>query len=88
MTRQAVTPADLLGRIEVLNVICSKCDRRGRYRVQSIIREITLGGRLTEWLARISADCPRRNAGQFSDRCGVHSPDLARLSRGATWREP
>jgi hypothetical protein len=39
MTRQAVTPADLLGRIEMLNVVCSKCERRGRYRVQSIIRQ-------------------------------------------------
>ena len=44
MTRQAVTPADLLGRTEMLNVVCSKCDRRGRYRVQSIVREIGLDG--------------------------------------------
>jgi hypothetical protein len=28
--------------------------------VQSIIHEITLDGRLTDWFARISADCPRR----------------------------
>jgi hypothetical protein len=74
--------------IEVLNVVCSKCDRRGRYRVQSIIREITLDGRLTDWFARISADRPRRKAGQFSDWCGIHSPDLARLARGATWQAP
>ena len=39
MTRQAVTPADLLGRIDTLNVVCSKCERRGRYRVQTIVRE-------------------------------------------------
>jgi hypothetical protein len=32
MTREAITPADLLGRIEALNVVCSKCERRGRYR--------------------------------------------------------
>jgi hypothetical protein len=31
MTRQAVTPADLLGRIEAVNVVCSKCERRGRF---------------------------------------------------------
>jgi hypothetical protein len=88
MTRQAVTSADLLGRIEMLNVVCSKCERRGRYRVQSIIREVGLDGRLTDWFARISADCQRRKAGQFSDACGIHSPDLVRLARGATWREP
>lgn len=82
MTRQAVTPADLLGRIEALNVVCSKCERRGRYRVQSIIREVGLDGRLTDWFARISADCPRRKANQFSDWCGIHSPDLVRLARG------
>jgi hypothetical protein len=44
-----VTPADLLGRIEMLDVACSKCERRGRYRVQSIIREVELDGRLTDW---------------------------------------
>jgi hypothetical protein len=84
MTRQAVTPADLLGRTEMLNVVCSKCDRRGRYRVQSIVREVGLDGQLTDWFARISADCPRRKAGQFSDWCGIHSPDLVRLARGET----
>lgn len=50
--------------------------------VQSIIREVGLDGPLTDWLARISADCPRRKAGQFSDWCGIHSPDLVRLARG------
>ena len=87
MTRPAVTPADLLGRIDMLNVVCSKCERRGRYRVQSIIREVGLDGRLTDWFARISVDCPRRKAKQFSDWCGIYSPDLTRLARGATWRE-
>jgi hypothetical protein len=70
MTREAITPADLLGRIEALIVVCSKCERRRRYRIQ-----------LTDWLARISADCPRRKAGQFSDWCGIHSPDLRRLAQ-------
>jgi hypothetical protein len=80
MTRQAVTSADLLGRIEMLNVVCSKCERQGRYRVQTIIREVGLDGALTDWFARISADCPRRKSGQFSDWCGIHSPDLVRLA--------
>jgi hypothetical protein len=46
------------------------------------LREITLDGRLTDWFARISADCPKRKANQFSDWCGIHSPDLVRLARG------
>jgi hypothetical protein len=33
---------------------------------ESIIREVRFDGRLTDWFARISADCPRRAAGVFS----------------------
>ena len=31
MPRDVLTPADLLGRIEALNIDCVKCDRRGPF---------------------------------------------------------
>jgi hypothetical protein len=34
-----MAPADLLGRIEALNIMCAKCDRHGRYRVKMLVRE-------------------------------------------------
>jgi hypothetical protein len=75
-----MTPADLLGRLEALNVACAKCDRRGRYRVTTLVREIGLDGNLANRLARLSADCPDRQAVSFSDRCDVRRPDLLKLA--------
>jgi hypothetical protein len=80
MSRDVMTPADLLGRIESINVACVKCDRSGRYRVKTLVREIGLDGNLADWLSRLSADCPRKQAVSFSDRCDVRSRDLLKLA--------
>jgi hypothetical protein len=53
-----------------------------------LVREIGLDGKLTDWLARISADCPRRKAASFADWCGVRCPDLLKLARRRWRRAP
>jgi hypothetical protein len=58
MPRDALTPADLLGRIDALTVECVKCERRGRYRVRTLVREIGFDGNIANWLFSLSADCP------------------------------
>jgi hypothetical protein len=80
MPRDALTPADLLGRIEMLSVECTNCARRGRYRVRTLVWEIGLDGNLADWLSSLSADCPRKNAAAIADRCDVRCPDLLRLA--------
>ena len=60
MPRNVMTPADLLGRIQTLNVACTKCDRRGRYRVRTLVRDIGIDGKIADWLSRLAADCPRK----------------------------
>jgi hypothetical protein len=83
MPRDVLTPADLLGRIQVLNVACVKCERRGRYRVKTVVREIGLDGNLANWLSGLAADCPRRKPPRFPNRCDVRRADLLKLARGA-----
>jgi hypothetical protein len=80
MPRDVMTPADLLGRIEAINVACTKCDRRGRYRVKTLVRDIGIDGNIAKWLCSLSADCPRRQAAAFADRCDVRCPDLIKLA--------
>ncbi len=70
----SMTPTDLLGKLTHLIVVCSKCDRRGRYRVDTLAAQIGLQGKLTDWLVEITRDCPRR--GNSSDPCGARCPDL------------
>ena len=56
----SLTPADLIGKgLDVLVVDCAKCGRAGRYHVAKLAEQIGRDGRLTVWLAGITADCPR-----------------------------
>ena len=35
--------------------------------------------KLTDWLAKITADCPKRHSVDMSDQCGAHYPDLSKV---------
>jgi hypothetical protein len=83
MSRDVLTPPTLLGRIASLHIGCLKCDRRGRYRVRTLVCEIGLDGNIAAWLSGLSADCPRKIAASLSDRCDVRCPDLLKLARQA-----
>ncbi len=73
----SLTPLDLVGKLDVLKVECTKCDRKDRYRLSVLIATIGLDGRLTDWLSRLTLDCPRRR--HYADPCGAHCPDLPRV---------
>jgi hypothetical protein len=34
---------------------------------------------LTDWLAGITADCPKRRSIDMIDQCGAHYPDLSKV---------
>jgi hypothetical protein len=55
----SLTFADLIGKLDTLDVECSKCERKGRYSVTRLIEQQDRDGKLTDWLAKITADCPR-----------------------------
>ena len=76
----SITPRDLLGKVDVLAVECSKCGRSGRYRVARLAKAIGADGKLTDWLCDLTADCPRRLADNASDVCDACCPDLAKIS--------
>ena len=66
----SLTPADLIGKLDVLRVECSKCDRRGQYRIDRLLTLLGRDGKLTDWLAEITADCPRKVASNLATRAG------------------
>jgi hypothetical protein len=69
--RDVRTPADLLQRIQVLDIACVQCDRRGRYKVRTLVREIGLDRNLA------SSPAWRRTAVALSNRCDERRPDLS-----------
>jgi hypothetical protein len=72
----AIIFRDLVGKLEVLNVECDKCGRRGRYRLDRLIERYGIDAKLFEWSDEITADCPRKIAKKLDDLCGASCPDL------------
>jgi hypothetical protein len=61
----------------VLHVTCEKCGREGRYGVRRLIERYGRDGKVTDWLAAVDADCPRKQSINMSDQCAACCPDLA-----------
>ena len=56
----AVTFGDIAGKLELLRIECSKCNWAGHYRVMRLMKECGQDATLTEWLSKLTAECPRR----------------------------
>lgn len=70
----AVIFGDLEDKLEVLQVACSKSDRRGQYPVARLIERYGREAKLVDWKDTITADCPRRTNARIvvTDQCGAH----------------
>ena len=77
--RQVVTLGDLVGRIERLEVRCSRCDRAGRVRLAKLIAEHGSDLPMPELAVRLAADCPKAQATSSAARCFVVFPQLLDL---------
>ena len=75
----AITFRDLVGKLEVLNVECDKCGRRGRYRLHRLIERYGIDAKLFDWSDQITVDCPRKRAKNLNDICGARCPDLPKV---------
>jgi hypothetical protein len=79
----AITFGDLQGRIEMLRVACTKCERSGRYSVARLIERYGPDAGLPDWKdAVITADCPQRAKPGIWNLCGTHFPDLPTVMSG------
>ena len=73
------TFADLLGKLAVVRVECSKCGRFGRYPLHSLIDRHGGNGTTIAWLEALTANCPRNRAASISDQCHAGCPDLPKV---------
>jgi hypothetical protein len=75
MRRGSVTLGDLVDRIAMLEVACSRCKRHGRLQVDRLLAQY--GDMELPELGRVLAgDCPKDAAFSISDRCDVFFPKL------------
>jgi hypothetical protein len=72
----AITFGDLVGKLDALNVACDKCGRKGRYPVARLIEQRGRDDKVVDLLAEVTADCPKKRAGNMGDQCAARCPDL------------
>ena len=73
----AIIFRDLVGKLDALNVECTKCGRRRRYRLDRLIERYGIDAKLFDWTDEITADSPSKQA--KNDICGARCPDLPKV---------
>ena len=77
---RSMTFGDLIGQLEHLEIACPKSDRLGRYSVRRLAMQYGRDGKLTDWINRMTKDCPRKQSPGLADACGARCPDLLKLA--------
>jgi hypothetical protein len=75
----AIIFGDLIGKLDVLRIVCAKCGRSGRYRLADLITRYGRDEKLFAFTAEITANCGRKQARSDSDPCGAICPDLPKV---------
>jgi hypothetical protein len=78
MPRTYLVFGDIEGKLDVLRVECTKCDRKGRYSVAKLIAKHGRKGNMMKWKEQLNGDCPKRDA-RMHDRCDLICPDLPKV---------
>ncbi|SAK88227.1 hypothetical protein AWB77_04760 [Caballeronia fortuita] len=74
----AILLGELAARATHLDIECSRCDRKGRYRLAKLVARLGEDFPMTD-LGTELADCPRRSATAHHERCDVFYPKLAQI---------
>jgi hypothetical protein len=77
--RMVVTLGDLVGRLDKLEVRCSRCSRHGRMPLAKLIAEHGADIGMPELAVRLAAGCPKAQATGAAERCFVVFPQLPDL---------
>ncbi len=75
----AIIFSDLIGKLDMLRVSCTKCGRDGSYRLHRLIEQRGGDAKVIDWLDELTADCSKKQARNMKDPCGAKSPELARV---------
>ena len=70
---------DIAGKLDVLRIECDRCGRRGRYRVDRLVKKYGIDAKLFAWSDEVTADCPRKIAKNLSDMYGPRCTALAKV---------
>ena len=78
--RGSVTLGEVAANVSHIEVACTRCERRGRYRLSRLIASHGADFPMTDLGAQL-ADCPKRNE-SIGKRCDVYFPGLIAIMHG------
>jgi hypothetical protein len=73
----ALSLADVAARTDTLQIACTKCDRVGRYPLDTLIQRYGSEVRIPDLLRVLSAGCPMRESVSPHALCGCHVSELS-----------
>src|ERR1700759_129636 len=79
LVRVVVPLGAVAARLELLEVACDRCGRRGVLLTDRLLAQHGYDLPMPELRRILAPDCPRMAAGQMHDPCGVRFPNLSRL---------
>jgi hypothetical protein len=74
----SVLLSEVAERASHIDVACSRCDRKGRYRLAKLVAEFGPDFYMTNLGAELAA-CPRRAAAVNHQRCDIYYPGLVKI---------
>jgi hypothetical protein len=83
-TSGSISLSEVSEHTAVLAVACRRCDRAGRYRLETLIAHHGEDFGIPGLLRLLSDDCPKRKSITVYDLCGIHCPGLPAFFLGKT----
>jgi hypothetical protein len=79
MARSYLVFGDIESKLDVLRVECTRCSRKGSYRVRQFVEKYGRDASMMKWKEQLNDSCPRRDAPQLHERCDLICPDLPKV---------
>jgi hypothetical protein len=83
-TSGSISLSEVSEHTAVLAVACSRCERAGQCRLETLIARHGEDFGIPDLLRQLSADCPKRRSITVYDLCGIHCPELPAFFLGKT----
>ena len=71
-TRGSITLGELRGKLDLLDVACHRCERRGRVNVERLIEEHGADTGLPDLWERLAGDCQHARSTALNNRCAIY----------------
>ena len=77
--RGSITLSELHGKLDLLEIKCHRCDRRGRASLARLIEEHGADTGLPDLWESLAGDCPNARTTALNSRCAIYYPQLPAL---------